>query len=82
MRYNSSKFGEAGICSHSNFVTVYSSASSSNDIFIDDEDIFANSSGGSDASTGWYSNGNYYGKWSSFGSGGSWTIGGSSCNAP
>tara|TARA_Y100000004_G_scaffold45427_1_gene49888 strand:- start:486 stop:1343 length:858 start_codon:yes stop_codon:yes gene_type:complete len=82
LRYNSSKFGESGICSHSNFVTVYSSASSSNDIFIDDEDIFANSSGGSDASSGWYSNGSYYGKWASFGSGGSWTISGSSCNAP
>ena len=83
LRYNSSKFGELGICSHSNFVTVYSSASSSNDIFLDDEDIFANSSGGSDAGNGWYSNGTYYGKWSTFGSGGSWTIGnGTSCAAP
>ena len=79
LKYSSSKFAESSICSSSNTVTVYSSASSSNAIFTGEETIYANSSGGTESSTGWYSNGVYKARWSSFGSGGSWTISYSSC---
>ena len=79
LKYSSSKFAESSICSSSNTVTVYSSASSSNAIFTGSATIYANSSGGTESSTGWYSNGVYKARWSSFGSGGSWTISYSSC---
>ena len=79
LKYSSSKFAESSICSSSNTVTVYSSESSSNAVFTNASTIYANSSGGTEASSGWYSNGTYKAKWSSFGSGGSWTISYSSC---
>lgn len=79
LKYDSSKFAESSICGSSNTVTVYSSASSSNAIFTGSATIYANSSGGTEASSGWYSNGVYKARWASFGSGGSWTVSYSSC---
>ena len=79
LKYDNSKFAESSICSSSNTVTVYSSESSSNAIFTNAATIYANSSGGTEASSGWYSNGTYKARWASFGSGGSWTVSYSSC---
>lgn len=63
LKYDASKFGEAGICSNSNTTTVYSSESNTNNIFVNRTQIYSNSGGSTDASTGWYSNGFYYNKY-------------------
>lgn len=75
LKYSSSKFGEDLVCNTTNTVTVYSSAANINAIFTGPTDIFANSSGGSDAANGWYSNGLYKGKWTTFGTNGFWSSG-------
>jgi hypothetical protein len=82
LKYDFSKFAESSICSSSNTVTVYSSESSSNAIFTNAATIYANSSGGTEATSGWYSNGNYKAKWSNPGAGGTWTISYSLCGSP
>lgn len=82
LKYSSSKFAESSICSETNTSTVYSSESSSNAVFTNSSTIYANSSGGTEASSGWYSNGVYRGRWASTGSNGSWTITPYSCIDP
>ena len=81
LKYDSSKFGEASVCTTSNTSTVYSSASSSSNIFANEDDIFGSSAGGSGnyAASGWYSNGTYKGRWSNTGS---WTVSPSFCGSP
>ena len=80
LKYDNAKTASDSICTASTTATVYSSESSSNAVFTNEATIYANASGGTEASSGWYSNGTYKAKWSSFGSGGSWTISYADCS--
>ena len=72
------RFQESTVCSTSNTLTVYSTATSASNLFQNLPDIFGSSAGGSGnyATSGWYSDGSSKARWSNTGT---WVESTSSC---
>lgn len=74
------RFSENTVCTSTNTVTVYSTETTAANVLANEPTIYANSSGGTEATGGWYSDGTKKARWASAGSGGSWTISQSDCS--
>jgi hypothetical protein len=74
------RFSENTVCTSTNTVTVYSTETTAANVLANEPTIYANSSGGTEATGGWYSDGTKKARWASAGTGGSWTISQSDCS--
>ena len=74
------RFSENTVCTSTNTVTVYSTETTAANVLANEPTIYANSSGGTEATGGWYSDGTKKARWASTGSGGYWTVSQSDCS--
>ena len=74
------RFSENTVCTSTNTVTVYSTETTAANVLANEPTIYQNSSGGTEATGGWYSDGTKKARWASTGSGGYWTVSQSDCS--